>query len=48
MLVASVDELGELCVGALEERTQLGLSLCVAVRGTGCNREETMRTGLSV
>jgi hypothetical protein len=40
MLAASVDELGKLFAGALEERTQLALFLCIAVRGTGCNHEE--------
>jgi len=40
MLAASVDELGKLCAEALEERTQLALFLCIAVRGTGCNDEE--------
>ncbi len=40
MLAASVDELGKLFAGALEERTQLALLLCIAVRGTGCNHEE--------
>jgi hypothetical protein len=40
MLAASVDELGKLCAGALEERTQLALFLSIAMGGTGCNREE--------
>jgi hypothetical protein len=31
MLAASVDELGKLFAGALEERTQLALFLCIAV-----------------
>jgi len=40
MPAASVDELGKLVAGALEERTQLALFLCIAMGGTGYNREE--------
>ena len=40
MLAASVDELGELCAGALKERTQLALFLCIAMGATGCRHEE--------
>src|SRR5712692_6524207 len=40
MLAASVDEPGKLFAGALKERTQLALFLCIAVCSTGCNHEE--------
>jgi hypothetical protein len=40
MLAAAVDELGKLCAGAPEERTQLALFLCIAMVGMGCNHEE--------
>ena len=40
LLAASVDELGKLCAGALEDRAQLGLFLCIAVGGPGCRHEE--------
>ena len=40
LLAASVDEIGKLFAGSLQEGAQLGLLLCIALARTGCNHKE--------
>ena len=40
LLAASVDEIGKLFAGSLQEGAQLGLLLCIALARAGCNHEE--------
>lgn len=40
LLAGSVDEIGKLFAGSLQERAQLSLLLCLALARVGCNHEE--------
>ena len=40
MLAGSVDEIGKLFAGSLQERAQVGLLLCMALARAGCHHEE--------
>ena len=40
VLDGSIDEIGKLFVGSLQEGAQLGLLLCIALARAGCYHEE--------
>src|SRR5215469_16410995 len=40
VLAGSVDEIGKLCAGSLQEGAQLSLVLCIVLTRAGCNHEE--------